>query len=184
MAASHEKLYSFDPFTQKAMRHSIGENFDSLAIDQNNRLYLIQDGHTLVKYDPETGVVRSVIIPDEGGNAASSLLVDRDGRLWVSDSARYDNAVSNPYIGDPFAFVRSPVFIKYFSYAARYIWFRPRIILQSIDGRIWYDGDVWFDPTTGEWCRFTTFPSNIVEDSDSNLWMIADGRLFELVLEK
>lgn len=182
--ASFESLFSFDPSTQQSTRYSIGEDFDSLEIDQDNRIYLVQGGTKLVKFDPAMGKTESVIVPGDGGDAGSSLLLDHEGRLWVSDRARFDNAVINPHIGNPYILVQSPIFIKYVSYLSSYHWFRPRVILESIDGRIWYDGDVWFDPANGEWCRFTTYPSNIVEDSKNSLWMIADGKLFELTLGK
>jgi hypothetical protein len=67
-----------------------------------------------------------------------------------------------------------------------YDWLRPDIILESSDGRLWFrspNGITWFNADKGEWCWFTTEQSNIVEDQQHNLWMVADNKLYKLDLE-
>ncbi len=62
----------------------------------------------------------------------------------------------------------------------------PKILLESADGKLWFhheNGMISLDPKKGEWCWFTTYQSNIVEDSQHNLWMIADGKLYTYPLK-
>lgn len=183
---SNFSLYSFNPSTRQAEHHSIGNGFDSLAIDKEDNIYLLQNRSRLVKYSPKTGVLHSVDMPVYAENG-TSLFIDSKERLWVSDITRFDEAVSNPEIGSPTLIPRSPIFIRLFASYGRFIWFRPQINVESLDGRLWYDGQAWFDPDKEEWCLFTTYEtklgfsyykSQIVKDSKQNLWMIADGRLF------
>lgn len=180
-------LYSFDPKTLEAKLHLTGNYADSIEIDKNDNVYILQyqsDGLTLVRYNPSTGETLSDIphTDDVYGNL-SSMYIDHESRLWISDFVWLDLSLSE--IGVPFIIIRSPVFIDYLGYMDRYLWMRPRIILQSIDGRLWYSstrGDAWFNPTDGQWCLFTTDNSIIFEDSEYNLWMMIDNSLYELRL--
>jgi hypothetical protein len=59
--------------------------------------------------------------------------------------------------------------------------------MDTQDGRLWYSslrGSGWVNPATAQWCLFTTYQSNILEDSTGNLWMIADGDLYKYSLEE
>lgn len=181
-------LYSFNPSTRQAERHPIGIGFDNFVIDREDNIYLLQNRSQLVKYSPKTGVLHSVDMPGGHVENGTSLFIDSKERLWVSDIARFDEAVSNPEIGTPTLLPRSPIFIRLFAPYGRFVWFRPQINVESLDGRLWYDGQAWFDPDKEEWCLFTThetklgfsyYNSQIVKDSKQNLWMVADGRLFK-----
>jgi len=67
-----------------------------------------------------------------------------------------------------------------------YQWYRPRPMIESSDGRIWFDGSsaglVWLDPQKGIWCKFTTIDSNILEDREGNLWLLYDSQLYKYSL--
>ena len=63
--------------------------------------------------------------------------------------------------------------------------------MESYDGILWYNkslddviisGMAWFNPNTREGCMFTNIVSNIIEDSDRQLWLAADGKLFKYQL--
>lgn len=180
-SASRISLYSFNPFTQKAERHSIGVGFDNLVIDENNNIYLLQNSSLVVKFNPATGSLHSVTLPGEDIENGISLFIDHKGRLWVSDIARFDQAVFDPKIGVPTLIPRSPIFIYFFASYGRYFWHRPPVLLESKDDRLWYsspNGNAWFNSATEEWCLFTTYGSNIEGDSNHNLWMIADDALY------
>jgi hypothetical protein len=63
-----------------------------------------------------------------------------------------------------------------------YQWDLPEVVLESTDGRLWFrstNGTVSLNPQKGDWCWFTTYQSNIVEDSNRVLWMIADGTVHQ-----
>jgi hypothetical protein len=109
--------------------------------------------------------------------------LDHEERLWLSDLVWY--RAGSYGLGVPNIVVRSPIFIDYLGFLGYYSWLRPKVLFQSIDGRLWYQssrGNAWFDRTTGEWCLFTPHKSNIVEDSHHNLWMLIGNDLFTLSL--
>ena len=68
-----------------------------------------------------------------------------------------------------------------------YDWLTPSIIAESSDGSLWYgsaNGTVRFDPQKGDWCWITTERSNVVEDQNKNVWMLAGGKLYKYPLEQ
>ncbi len=109
-----------------------------------------------------------------------TLLVDHQGRIWLDNIAYIDD-------GTLYQIQRSPLFISPIREAYNdYRYKRADAIVESSDGRIWFlhhnNGMIYLNPDNGEWCWFTTYQSNIVEDSNHNLWMIADGKLYKLSL--
>jgi hypothetical protein len=67
-------------------------------------------------------------------------------------------------------------------------------IIESSDGTLWFEkfmdtsgafgqGTGWFDPETGEGCRFTIEATSIVEDSNQTLWIVADEILYSYALD-
>jgi len=159
-------------------------------MDEVNGVYIIQRSESdpqrkLIRYDPANGLTRSTNIPytDDVFGDSTSLYLDRENRIWVSDRAWF--SVHQAGVGIPHIVIRSPVFIDYLDELGYYSWVRPKIMLQSIDGRLWYQssrGDAWYDHATGEWCLFTPHKSNIVEDSQHNLWMLIGNDLYVLPL--
>lgn len=110
----------------------------------------------------------------------SSLFVDKSGNLWLGDQA-WKTPEDIWY-----QIIRSPVFVSNrLPEWSGYRWDAPKITFESSNGFLWFqsvNGMTWLDPSKGEWCWFTTYQSNIVEDSDRNLWMIADNKLYKLPL--
>jgi hypothetical protein len=115
------------------------------------------------------------------GVVITNLLVDHAGNLWVGGVAWL-----NPS-GKWYRIFDSPVFLRNFRWSSvEERWQAPYIIMESSDGRLWFRSDngmTWLDPEKGEWCWFTTEQSNIVEDQEHNLWMVADNKLYKLELE-
>lgn len=109
------------------------------------------------------------------------ILIDSKGSVWL-DSIAYRTKS-----GEWYQIQRSPLFISGVKGSfGDFQYQTPEVILESSDGRIWflhsYNGMITLDPSTGTWCWFTTYQSNIVEDTDHNLWMIADNKLYKLPL--
>ena len=105
-------------------------------------------------------------------------------RLWISDNVWFDFEAPDRY--PEYQIIRSPVFIGFDAFQGKYRWWRPEPVLETRDRRIWYisdRGDAWFIPETGQWCLFTTFASNIVEDSQGSLWMLGGNDLYRLVIK-
>ncbi|MEW6028917.1 MAG: hypothetical protein ACOYZ8_06200 [Chloroflexota bacterium] len=176
-------LYSFDPVTLEAKGHLSGDYYEEVEMDKNGNLYLLQRGVTLVKYNPPTGNVLSANIPrtDEEFGDSNNMYLDHENRLWISDRVWFDITATG--IDNQYVVIRSPVFIDYVDYLLHYRWVRPLVALESIDGRLWYRstrGNAWFNPNNGEWCLFTTYNSNIVQDSKYDLWMLIENSLYRL----
>jgi hypothetical protein len=188
---SGEAIYSYNPFTQEVKQHLEIPDFriSAVAIDsQNNMFFQDYDGigslitdSTLYQYSTETGELIEISYAKlEPWPSFFNLLVDHGDRLWLGGVAwREPN-------GDLYQVHRSSVFetnVIEDGFDRR--WKTPYILMESSDGRLWfrsYNGLVWADPIAGEWCWFTTEQSNIVEDSENNLWIEADGKLYKNAL--
>ncbi len=136
--------------------------------------------HPLFRLDPSTGIINRIIPEITPYPDYRNVLVDSSGNLWLNSLGWMSKNSEWYQIHQP------PIFIL----PAREYPLQPRlsvpyILLESVDKRIWFrspNGTTWLDPFKGEWCWFTTYQSNIVEDSEHNLWMIADNKLYKLPL--
>jgi hypothetical protein len=194
-------LFSFDPDTGEASAHLSGE-YDaafnppypfgrSIAFGQDGSIFLMRlKDAVIVRYDPSTRTSNDIVSLRSFDNTLTgflgpNLFFDRRGNLWIEDYAWID--FRNLTIeGDPtlHQIVRSPLFITTgLNDISTFQWVRPSPMLESSDGRIWFDGGaaglVWLDPQKGEWCKFTTIDSNILEDKDGNLWLLYDSNLYK-----
>ncbi|MFS8120515.1 MAG: hypothetical protein ACMG55_18815 [Microcoleus sp.] len=113
----------------------------------------------------------------------SNLKFDRSGRLWFGGLGWMESDEKWMQL------IRQPIFVLYGQsqdpLSPR--WRNPFLLLESSDGRLWFtseNGNAWLDLEKEKWCWFTTYQSNIVEDSDHNLWMVADGKLYKNPLGK
>lgn len=139
----------------------------------------IQD-FPLFVYNSQINEVAPISPPLDPYPIFSNYLVDSAGNLWLDSLGWRDSALRWHKIVQPSIFI-SQNNEGYFSTDLAV----PKILLESGDGRIWFhhaNGMISLDPKKGEWCWFTTYQSNIVEDSEQNLWMIADGKLYKLSL--
>jgi hypothetical protein len=150
-----------------SLYYSVVNNSDNQP-HQSLRHFSVLDG---VKIIP----VNLVPLPE-----SPNLLVDNKGNLWL-DAAGWKSPNNDWYQIHP-----SPIFItNKKSSALDALWQMPSIQIESSDGRLWFrseNGMAWLNPDKGEWCWFTTYQSDIVEDADGNLWMIADGKLYKYPL--
>ena len=111
------------------------------------------------------------------------LFVDKSGNLWLDDHAWMDPK------GIWHQVIRSTLFItdRMPDSGYNYFWAFPHIVFESSDDLLWFrseNGMTSLNVHKGEWCWFTTDQSNIVEDSNHTLWMIADDKLYKLILEQ
>ncbi len=198
-------LLSFNPKNKKVVKHLTAQakvqnsvsdesRFNDLAILPDGLVWISDYGKgQLIYYDPSTGesnIYKGYSgalddISNEDLHHVNNLYVDRIGRLWVDDRGFLD--FSNPK--DPMwhKIVRSPIFIgDARSPENQYGWSRPDLMYQSTDGIYWFsdagNGMINLDPTTGEWCKFTTGSSPIAEDNQGNLWIAVFGKLYKYKL--
>lgn len=122
---------------------------------------------------------RSIL--DNPNTNPSNVYIDNKNRLWLGALGWRD--------ADGFTWHQihpSAIFVTSHADSSERSWKNPEIILDSSDGRYWFRSDngmAWLDLEQEKWCWFTTYQSNIVEDSDHNLWTIADNKLYKLPLE-
>ena len=199
----HSGLYLFDPITHEAKLH-IAMPQDSWFVDMS----ILSDGSIwlmdiysealFVQYFPKTGELDpyqgtfsyfpgdDILYEHFAEGPRSILYLDRDNRLWVDDRGYF--VFSPAGIPSWHRVIRSPVFIEAkFDGTGNFYWSRPRYIYQSSDGLLWFSapvGVVRLDTLSGEWCLFTTYHSQVVEDDNHNLWIVADGQLYQYQLEQ
>ncbi|MEW6085939.1 MAG: hypothetical protein AB1607_15210 [Chloroflexota bacterium] len=190
--AHTDAIYNYNPDTQAVKRYVEITDFRIKQVvlapngtiyfrryDDYNTAFSLQEGQ-LFQFLPETKKIESLDIPSKRWPSFGNILVDRQGRLWLDTVGwREPDGTWNMIYPNPWLY-----FWK-MEWEEDYRWATPHVILENSDGRIWYEaekGMAWLDPTTMQGCWFTTHQSSLVEDSDRNLWMIADGRLYKLPL--
>jgi len=139
----------------------------------------------LFQFLPETGKILPVDVPDNEWPTFSGLLVDHTGRLWLGSTGY--RALDGTW------HLIMPHPQEFFDHTDGYLWSNPRLTFESSDGLLWYyryldtegwaEGTAWYDPNTGEGCLFTNQPANIVEAAGHQLWLAADGKLYQRSLK-
>ena len=192
----YDGLYSYDPATATTQKWADLREFDVnyTALSPDGSIYFDQyrwrgdfrlAGDELYQFFPETGEIVSVNLPapEEEWPRFAGLLVDHTGRLWLGSVGYRDVEGAWHLMHDPEEYFNI-VDLGIISYVSA----MPYPILESSDGIIWFqknldtggkwEGTAWYDPNTGEGCLITSLPTSIVEDSEQQLWMIADRKLF------
>lgn len=152
-------------------------------VDTTRELFTLSEG-MLQKLDIESGEIEIVNVPNQKWPVFSGMLFDSVGRLWLGSIGYLEpNGSWSLLHPDPELF---------FSHAGEYLWSPPRLMMESSDGRLWFqknldtggenEGTAWYDPATREGCMFTNYPANIVEDANQQLWMVVDGNLYHYSL--
>lgn len=190
-------IYSFDPesyevekFTE-ILREDILDIVEA-KISKSGTIYMLSntgsasinsDGVWLLKFNPTSGLIERFAISLAPWPLATNLFIDQSERVWFGAVGWVDPD------GTWYQMLPSPIFVTNtarFS-GLEYRWKSPTIELESNDGRLWlksYNGMVWLDPDKEEICWFTTWNSNIFEDSDGDLWMVADNSLYKLPISE
>ena len=191
-------IYRFDPITNLSEKYADTPNTEwgDMAISSDGYIYYLDNGvyvpygmdHIndlpLFRFDIKTRTVERVGISlGHWTSHFNGMLVDDMNRLWLGGAGFRDSS------GNWFQIQKAPIFIvNSFQDRETDRWISPSILLQSSDGRYWfnssYNGAAWLDLKKDKWCWFATYHSDIVEDSDHNLWMIADEKLYKLSLGK
>ena len=194
----HDALYSFNTETRSFQRRidlsDIEPIYATVATDgtlyfsakQSNSAtpgWASLEHEAIYQFSPETNELIQITIPGEWP-IYRGLLSDSKGQLWLgSIGFRDEDGVWNLLHTNPDFFFRDPMMGG---------WMIPTLSLQSSDGRLWYSnwwdggiwwkGSAWYDPETSEGCMFTNVPSNIIEDTDRQLWLVANGNLYKYAL--
>ena len=182
-------LYKYSPTSQGILKHidlkqELGDSIiKTITLDAENNIYLSDDYSYVLRYDQSSESVKkftgfSPTYGDEYNTEFHGVLVDYLGRFWLGDKSWAEpEDYSTRYEIFP-----SSIFITRSEGTKIYDLEIPMLLLESDDNRLWYrfsNGLAWMSPEEEEWCWFTTYSSNIVEDSQGRLWIIADGKLYK-----
>ncbi len=180
----NDLLVQYDPERNQVIYQEEAQDIISLGVDNQGRPITVDYYGVIQRLDPVTGESRRRTMPTDipgMGAGLEEFLFAEDGKVWFSDRAWF---VSGEYLEDFHVLFRSTIFInKIVNGYIPFLWERPDPQVDTADGRIWYRssrGLTWHQPETGEWCMFTTAQSNIVKDSEDNLWIIYDNSLYML----
>lgn len=182
VASKESKSYTKFPETDKTDMvaepvFSPDGNIYYLTVGPN---VLTNDDVSLYRFIPATADIERISMHLEPWPVVSSVFADQEGRLWFGGIGWRETN------GNWYQILRSPIFITNSLWSGMdYRWKSPNILMESSDNRLWFEsenGMVWLDPSDGKWCWFTTVQSNIVEDEEHNLWMIADTKLYKYSL--
>ena len=166
----------------------------SMTIDQDGVLWLVARGvdgalayekgqRFVMRYDHQSKSSRFYGSPPgyEGNNRSFTLFVDHLGRVWADDYGWLQIHPSGD--GTWYHAIRSPIFISDRPIGqAQYGWFRPAPLLETEDRYIWFGsaGLGRLDLLENHWCLLNTIPTNtIAMDSEDNIWIAGDGRIFK-----
>lgn len=201
--AENDGIFRYDPTTQILTAYAELPNLEvidtALAPDGNiyfskpfdqtgstTRELFTLTGNPLLQFVPKTGEVTNLEMPSEDWPIFSGMLVDHGNRLWLG-AIGYRESNNDWQLIHP-----NPE--TYFDHAGDHLWAPPVLMMESSDGRLWYsryldssgrgEGTAWYDPNTGEGCMFTNVPTNIVEDSQQNLWMVVNDQLYRYPLSQ
>jgi hypothetical protein len=190
-------LYRYDPFTRTTEKQTDLSTFSifqaALAPDRSiyfetydaRRLYERLVEGSLFQFNPKTRSIVPLNIPVEPWPVFYGMLVDHKDRLWLGASG-FREPVNQWYLIHP-----NPQEI--FKHLGDIFWAPPKLMLESSNGRLWYqkflegdttgEGTAWYNPQTGEGCMFTNIAANIIEDSEQQLWLVADEKLYKYVIK-
>ena len=158
---------------------------DDFSPEKNIEPYFhIYDG-ALLQFFPDTKEIVPLDIPDEPWPWFSGWLVSSADELWLGAIGFQDEGKSWQLL--------HPDTENYFKNIANPTWATPYLMMESSNGLLWYqknldmginhEGTAWYDPQTERGCMVTNIATNLVEDTNQALWLVADGKLYKYQLE-
>jgi len=199
IVVEQEGIYRYNPddrSTQK--RAQLPKNFkvSQTVIGPNGTIYIEKyqwAGETrfrlpknvLFQFAPESNQITPVSPPSEEWPFFSGMLIDSKGRLWLG-SIGYQDPENNWHLihSNPQKFFDVVDGGEY-----SYLWSPPLLMLESSNGLLWYrrwldtdglaEGTAWYNPETKEGCLISNQQANIIEDTEHQLWLVANEKLFE-----
>lgn len=192
-----DAIYSFSLGNFVVERHAEIEDIthfsleENMAMDRNGDIYILQikkeyidnSDLELIRFSTATGEIeRDVRISLGLWPWVSSIFVDHENRLWLSDAGwMADN-------GQWFQTIRSPIFLDYreidspdYQYT-NYPWLSPTVLFETSERYLWFrsrNGIARLDLENEEWCWVTSAEySDLIKDPDKGLWILKNGQLF------
>ena len=195
-------LYKFEPNSRKAevaVSLPPGGDYEDIEIMPDGSIWIldINREEILLRYYPETKELSPYAgtfsyadgedLFDEKFFYGSYLYMDRKDQLWIDDRGWLENPSAEiPKRPIWHRVIRSPLFIElYTDGPSLYHWTRPFSMYHSSNDMYWFSsnaGIVRLNPQIGEWCLFTNYTSQVIEDESQNLWIVVNGVLYKYQL--
>ena len=189
-----DAIYSFDPATSEVTRRTDlkGVYLKEAILASNGTIYIrrypsnpanlnfsfsLEKGE-FMQYDPAKDQVETVDGPNGYWPTIGNLWADHSNRLWIGAVGFRDSEGKwNRIHPHPWLYMINVS-------TGNFRWGSPaKIVLESSDGRLWFKraidedrnwGMAWLDPNTMQGCWFTSEYTDIKEDTNHTLWMVAD----------
>lgn len=189
-----DAIYSFDPVTSEVTRRTDlkGVYLKEAILASNGTIYIrrypsnpanlnfsfsLEKGE-FMQYDPAKDQVETVDGPNGYWPTIGNLWADHSNRLWIGAVGFRDSEGKwNRMHPHPWLYMINVS-------TGNFRWGSPaKIVLESSDGRLWFKraidedrnwGMAWLDPNTMQGCWFTSEYTDIKEDTNHTLWMVAD----------
>jgi len=185
------KLFRFDPETGIVERHLTEFTLHNTFTISQSVLYITAVSsdptprYLLLKYPLDGSAVKVEYIPQylyysyqRFEYPPERLFVDKEQRVWIGARGWLDLVANEWHFIIP-----DPVFLTVLMGAGDWRWDEPDITYETPDGLLWHEslrGTGWVDPESGKWCVFTSYRSNVLADSQGNLWILVDEWLYRL----
>lgn len=198
-------LYSFNPYTLESKKQSLQLQAygASITLGQDGRLWIPDfANNNLWSYDVEKNEAHSFheigkSAPDRPASQFKEIAsvmplvfpyADRSNRLWLENMGWLDVNNSDNLVF--YSILSRPEFVEYSNQfvleGPQYALSGAKSVYQSTNGAIWFTTDggvvrlkIGEDYRQGEWCRITNGSSDVVEDSQGNLWMVVFDKLYK-----
>lgn len=178
-------LVNLDLQTGKVTDHvTLSEYIIGVDTDEKGNVFSLNNKGVVERFNPKAKTVSYTYLSPKSSywNAGETeFFFTETGQVYLNDLAWFEN---DDYSSNLHLIFRSTVFVTQTDDGSgSFVWESPEPQAETEDGRIWYKsmrGLAWHQPETGEWCMFTSAKSNIVKDSQGNLWIIYDNALYML----
>lgn len=188
-------IYSFDPATAELIQHYSGlEKYADIALTNDNNFFVLWkftlstsklEENSIAFFDSHTNELKTIAIPSKKWPVFGDILVTSTDNLW-GDAVGYRDTGGEWHLIYPAPwkhFFQSNVL-------SPLRWENPHIYMESSNGWLWFgrhylteSGMAWLDPETGEGCWFMAYDyTNLIEDSEHNMWLIANDSLYNFPL--
>lgn len=192
---SKDGIYRYDSSTQNSTKEvsldTITNILDAVLSATENTIYIetldygkadapvgsIYEGF-LLQFNLVTKELKPLGVPKELWPRAGFLFVTQANELWVGAVGYNDLKNREWHLLHP-----DP---NYFFQLDWLVAHSPSIMLESSDGLLWFNtatdfftGTAWYDPQTKSGCMFTHVATNVIEDSERQLWFFAEGKLYK-----
>jgi len=189
------QLYSYNTQTFEVKHHPLEfDLMNSLVVFPDDSIGLISKefkethwSNGLIRYFPTTGAIEEYFVYDSiyeyrhHDQYPPRMFLDNHQRLWFDDRGWAEFSAGGSVKWQ--AVIPSAVFIDILEGQGLWYWGHPRFSAVGADGKLWYSssrGSGWVDTEQGKWCVFTSYNSNVLADSQGNLWILVDDWLYRL----